>query len=196
MGVPVIEGRAFTPADHNLRLDSVIISLSVKNRYWPNTSALGKRHHGYDVARRLSASSATCTTRASICRREQFMYLSMLDDEDPPAAMTVTVRTAVDPLSLVNALRTAIAEFDADVAIGERSTDGAVLGDSMSRTSFTASVLTIAGLVALFLGAVGIYGVLSYVMTQRTPEIGIRSALGATPGAVLRMVLSQGIFRF
>jgi ABC-type antimicrobial peptide transport system permease subunit len=64
----------------------------------------------------------------------------------------------------------------------------------VSRTSFTASVLTIAALVALFLGSVGIYAVLAYVVTQRTAEIGIRSALGATPGNVRRMILSQGLW--
>ena len=124
------------------------------------------------------------------------MYLPMLDAEDgpnAPTAMTMTVRTAVEPLSLVSAIRGAIAELDADVAMANVQSMRAVLGDSMSRTSFTASVLTIAALVALFLGAVGIYGVLSYVVRQRTQEIGIRSALGASPGAVLRMVLSQGM---
>jgi ABC-type antimicrobial peptide transport system permease subunit len=68
-----------------------------------------------------------------------------------------------------------------------------VLGDSMTRTSFTMSLLVISALIALFLGAVGIYGVLSYVVSQRTPELGIRSVLGASPGAVRRMVLSQGM---
>jgi len=69
-----------------------------------------------------------------------------------------------------------------------------VVGDSISRTSFTASVLTIAAVVALFLGSVGIYGVLSYVVSQRRAEIGIRTALGATPNDVRRMVLSQGLW--
>jgi ABC-type antimicrobial peptide transport system permease subunit len=69
-----------------------------------------------------------------------------------------------------------------------------VVGDSVSRTSFTASVLTIAAVVALFLGSVGIYGVLSYVVSQRRAEIGIRTALGATPSDVRRMVLSQGLW--
>jgi ABC-type antimicrobial peptide transport system permease subunit len=69
-----------------------------------------------------------------------------------------------------------------------------VVGDSVSRTSFTASVLTIAAVVALFLGSVGIYGVLSYVVSQPRAEIGIRTALGATPNDVRRMVLSQGLW--
>ena len=196
MGIPVVEGRAFTPDDHNLRSNSVIISRSVKDRYWPNTSALGKRIQIADVSAQVVGVVGDVHHVGLNLPAEQFMYLSMLDAEgvpNAPSAMTVTVRTAVEPLSLVNALRTAIAELDADVALANVRPMRAVVGDSMSRTSFTASVLTIAGLVALFLGAVGIYGVLSYVVTQRTPEIGIRSALGASPGAVLRMVLSQGM---
>jgi putative ABC transport system permease protein len=196
MGIPVVEGRAFTSDDHNLRLNSVIISRSVKERYWPNTSALGKRIQVADVPAQVVGVVGDVHHTGLDLPAEQFMYLSMLDAEDvpnAPTAMTVTVRTAVEPLSLVSAIRREIAEFDADVAMANVQPMRAVLGDSMSRTSFTASVLTIAGLVALFLGAVGIYGVLSYVVTQRTQEIGIRSALGASPGAVLRMVLSQGL---
>jgi putative ABC transport system permease protein len=196
MGIPIVEGRAFTADDHNFRLNSVIISRSVKDRYWPNTSALGKRIRVADVSAQVVGVVGDVHHAGLDVAAEQFMYLSMLDAEgvpNAPTAMTVTVRTAVEPLSLVSAMRGAIADFDADVAMANVRSMQGVLGDSMSRTSFTASVLTIAGLVALFLGAVGIYGVLSYVVTQRTPEIGIRSALGASPGAVLRMVLSQGL---
>jgi ABC-type antimicrobial peptide transport system permease subunit len=105
----------------------------------------------------------------------------------------MTVRTTSGPLGVVSAIRSAIAELDRDLPIAKVQSMERVLGDSMSRTSFTMSVLVIAALIALFLGAVGIYGVLSYVVSQRTTEIGIRSALGASPGAVRWMVLSQGM---
>ncbi len=94
----------------------------------------------------------------------------------------------------MSAIRSAIAELDPDLPVADVRSMERVVGDSMSRTSFTASVLTIAALVALFLGSVGIYGVLSYVVSQRTAEIGIRSALGATPEVVRRMILSQGLW--
>ena len=68
-----------------------------------------------------------------------------------------------------------------------------VLADSMSDLSFTMSLLLVGALIAVFLGTIGIYGVLSYVVSLRTAEIGIRSALGASPGDVRRMILSQGI---
>ena len=106
----------------------------------------------------------------------------------------MTVRTTVEPLGIVNAVRGAIAEIDGDLPMGKIQTMERVVGDSMSRTTFTMTVLTIAALVALFLGAVGIYGVLSYVVSQRTAEIGVRSALGATPENVRRMILSQGLW--
>ena len=110
-----------------------------------------------------------------------------------PQAMTMTVRTASDPLGMVSAIRQAIAELDGDLPMAKVQSMERVLGDSMSRTTFTMSMLVIAALIALFLGAVGIYGVLSYVVSLRTPEIGTRLALGASPGAVLRMILSQGM---
>jgi ABC-type antimicrobial peptide transport system permease subunit len=124
----------------------------------------------------------------------QFLYLPMVDPAGGDVdEMTLTVRTASEPLSMVSTIRSAIAEVDRDLPMAKVQPMERVLADSMSRTSFTMSVLLIAALIALFLGSMGIYGVLSYVVSLRTPEIGTRLALGASPGAVRRMVLSQGM---
>jgi predicted permease len=196
MSIPVVEGRAFAPDDHNLRLGSVIISRSIKERYWPTASALGKRVTISGLEAQVVGVVGDVHHTSLDVAADQLMYLPMLDAQGDGGvdAMTVTVRAAVEPLSLVRAIRSAIAELDPDIPMADVRLMRAVLGDSMSRTSFTASALTIAAIVALFLGSVGIYGVLSYIVSQRTAEIGIRSALGATPANVRRMILSQGLW--
>jgi len=194
MHIPVVEGRTFTPDDHTRRLPSVIISNSVKARYWPDTSALGKRIDIGKISARVVGVVGDVHGASLDVAAEQFLYLPILDATGGGVqAMTMTVRTASEPLSLVSTIRSAIAEVDSDLPMAKVQSMERVLGDSISRTSFTMSVLVIAALIALFLGAVGIYGVLSYVVSLRTPEIGTRLALGASPGAVLRMVLSQGM---
>jgi ABC-type antimicrobial peptide transport system permease subunit len=107
--------------------------------------------------------------------------------------MTLTVHASVEPLSLVSAIRGAIAELDRDLPMVDVRSMQSVLADSVSRTSFTMSLLVIAASIAIFLGSVGLYAVLSYVVSQRVPEIGVRLALGASPGAVRSMVVSQGM---
>jgi putative ABC transport system permease protein len=197
MSIPVVEGRAFTPDDHNHRLASVIISRSVKDRYWPDTSALGKRIVLGGTQTQVVGVVGD-VHRALDIAPDQMLYRPMLDAEGAPSvmpleAMTLTLRTAVEPLSLVNAIRTAIAEVDPDVPMADVRSMQRVLGDSVSRTRFTMSLLVIAALIALFLGAVGLYGVLCYVVSQRAPEIGVRLALGASPRAMRGMVVSQGL---
>ena len=194
MNIPVIEGRTFTPDDHNRRLPSVIISNSVKARYWPGTSALGKRIDIGNVSARVVGVVGDVREESLDEPADQSLYLPMVNAAGGGVqAMTMTVRTAVEPLSLVSTIRGAIAEVDSDLPMAKVQSMERVLGNSMSRTSFTMSVLVIAALIALFLGAVGIYGVLSYVVSLRTLEIGTRLALGASPGAMRRMVLSQGM---
>jgi len=194
MDIPLVEGRLFSPDDHNHRLPSAIISYSVKARYWPYTSALGKRINVGNVSARVVGVVGDVHGRRLDEAATQFLYLPMVDSNGGGVrAMTITVRTAAEPISMVSAIRAAIAELDGDLPMAKVQSMGRVLGDSMSRTTFTMSVLVIAALIALFLGAVGIYGVLSYVVSLRTPEIGTRVALGASPATVLRMVLSQGM---
>jgi ABC-type antimicrobial peptide transport system permease subunit len=189
MGVPLVEGRTFTANESAAELVPVVISESLKRLYWPNGSALGKRITvGRQRTRVVGVVDDLRDERLDVPARPT-MYA-------PAArgALTMAVRTSVEPLGVVSAVRSAIAELDADLPMGRIRTMERVVGDSMSRTSFTASVLLIAALVALFLGSVGIYAVLSYVVSQRTAEIGIRTALGATPDVVRRMILSQGMW--
>lgn len=126
------------------------------------------------------------------------LYLPMLDAAGSNnlmamGAMTITVRTAVEPLSLVLAIRRAMGELDADLPMANVRSMENVVGQSLSRSSFMMTLLVIAALIALFLGSVGIYAVLSYVVTTRTAEIGVRSALGASPERLRRLILVQGL---
>jgi len=102
------------------------------------------------------------------------------------------IRTSTPPTALVPAVRQAIWSLDPNLPIAGIQTMDALVRESMARTSFTLTLLAIASLVALVLGTVGVYGVLSYVVTQRTRELGIRMALGAKEKQVERMVLRQG----
>lgn len=190
MRVPLVEGRAFTLDDHNLRLGSIIVSNSLKQRYWPNTSALGKRISGSTIVGVVGDVHDTGLD-ADV---EEFVYHAMLDSVGGGVgALTIVLRTDVDPLSLVSTVRQTILDLDADLPITDVKSMSEVVGESLSRTSFTMTLLALAAVIALFLGSVGIYGVISYVVSQQTTEIGVRLALGADPSDVRGAVVSQGL---
>jgi ABC-type antimicrobial peptide transport system permease subunit len=107
--------------------------------------------------------------------------------------MTIAVRTATPPLELAQSMRSIIQETDPNLPVTDIRSMEAVLGDSVSRTSFTMSLLLLAAGIALFLGAIGIYGVISYVVSNRTTEIGVRQALGASAAKVRGAVIRQGM---
>lgn len=194
MGMPIVEGRAFTPDDHNARLGSLIISESIKQRYWPNESALGKRMTTAGAPARVVGVVGDVHDTGLEIPAEQFVYKPMLDSVGGGVRpMMIAVRTDGDPDALVPEIRSVVEALDPDLPITELQSLEDVLAESLSRTSFTMSLLLLAALVALFLGSVGIYGVLSYVASQRTAEMGVRLALGADAGTVRKMILSQGM---
>jgi len=208
MGMRILEGRFLDAFDARDRTGAVVVSRALAEQYWPGESALGKRlTQNAEVGRAGGGSDLTWQTIVGVVDDVRTMGM----DQDPlpllffpilqnapddvqrtPGAVALVIRTAGEPTALLPAVQKAIWAQDPNLPLADVRTMASVVADSMARTSFTMVLLGIAALVALLLGTVGIYGVISYVVTQQTREMGIRLALGAEEGRVAGMVLRQG----
>ncbi len=195
MSIPIVEGRSFTLDDHRQRSGAVIISHSIKRRYWPHESALDKRITIEGVLPgRIVGVVGDVHDVALETPAEPFIYLPMIDSlgtgGDP---MTFVIRAEDDPRGLIPTVRDAIAKLDPELPIGTPRSVESIVNDSISRTTFTMMLLVLGAGVALLLGSVGVYGVIAYIVAQRTPEIAIRLALGSAPRKAGALVLAQGM---
>ena len=201
MGIALESGRLFEATDGD-GAPVVVINRALADLYFPNEDPLGKRVA--PAGRRPDAPRATVvgiignTTTMSITETKAvasvFFPFGELREISPvpQRRMTYVVRTEAAPLGLLPAVRGAIRELDAELALADASSMDRIVADSGARIAFTLVLLAIAATTALLLGAIGIYGVISYAVTRRTGEIGVRLALGARPGDVVRMIVGQG----
>jgi predicted permease len=193
IGIPVIQGRAFDGRDTAAAARVAVVNRAFARRYFPNGGALGRRIRVHAADRPPSEIIGVVgDIRHSGLTTEPAPTVYLLHAQNPGYITSLVVRTAGDPASLVGPIKTAVQSVDPTQAVSDVKTMDQYVDDLLARPRLYAAMVAAFALVALVLAAVGVYGLIAYVASQRTHEFGIRMALGAAPASVFRSVFAQG----
>jgi len=191
MRIPFVHGRDFDERDQEGTRGVVIINETMARRYWPGGDALGRHLKLTKDWLEIVGTAKDVKNRSLSEAPQPFLYLPLL--QDYRSNMILVARTAIEPEQMSQSVRAEVAALDPEIPIFDVKTLEEHVGISLFLQRMAATLLSIFGLLALSLAAVGLYGVMAYTVSQRTRELGIRISVGAKQGDVLKLILGQGL---
>ncbi|HZS46949.1 MAG TPA: ABC transporter permease [Blastocatellia bacterium] len=196
MGTPIISGRSFSASDNKASQPVFIIGQEMSRRYWPNENPIGKQITFNDGKKQLIGVIVGVVGDERIIWSDTKARLQIYAsfDQLPTSYFSFVLQTQNDPIKLASNVRQQVREIDKDQPIADLKTMDQVVADSVALPRDYALLMAIFSGIALILAIVGIYGVISYSVSQRTHEISIRMALGAKPLNVIRLIVQQGLW--
>lgn len=198
MGIPLLRGRLIEHSDDNKAPRVLVVNEAFTKQYFPNGDAIGKRIR----LGKLTSEFPWGTIVGVVGDVRGFaleepplptMYWPVAQIRATPS-LAIVVRTENDPAALASPVRDALGEIDKTQPIYDMQTLDQLVAKSLDQRRFTLTLMVLFGVIALVLSSIGIYGVMAFAVTQRTQEIGVRMALGASPIDVLKMVVGSGMF--